>query len=123
MGNPVCLHYGGKPSVVNLLSMNSEIHDELTPQGEGCREVCEELNQSLKDFQSSVCFGNGKPKPSAGSCRACANVPELGHVLRCRDQFVPSGYESTNGCADGCVLGVGPLHQPQKNATIGQNEH
>jgi hypothetical protein len=97
--------------------------DELTPQGVRGREVSENLNDSLKDSQPVVGFGDGKPKPPAGGRRASTNIPELGPVLRGSDQFIPSGEESTNCRANDGVLGVGPFHEPQENAAVGQDEH
>jgi hypothetical protein len=43
--------------------------------------------------------------------------------LRCRDELIPARDKSTNNGANGAVLWVGPFHEPQKNATISQNEH
>jgi len=113
MGDPVGLHHCDESGVVNLFSLHGVIHYKLAPQRISCRNIREQLHQSLKGPQAPVRFGNGKPETTACGRGTGTHVPKLGHVLGRDDRFVAASGKDPKGRSDGGVLRIGPLHKAQ----------
>jgi hypothetical protein len=81
------------------------------------------VEESLDDAQTPVGVGDREAVSPASRGRTRADVPDFGRVLGGRDEGIAATPEGARRTADGPMLQVARLQEPEQDAGVDEYEH